>query len=72
MKKRFSYIWLGSLFLIGWVSDGGAPIGAVTLLVMLWLLAGMVGMEIYRREKENERQRKLDQCRMQARQKQIH
>lgn len=61
MKKRFSYIWLGSLFLIGWVSDGGAPIGAVALLVLLWFAAGLICFAVYSREQVNKRQHEFNE-----------
>lgn len=61
MKKRFSYIWLGSLFLIGWASDGGLSLGAVVMLVLLWFAAGLIGFAVYSREQVNKRQHELNE-----------
>ena len=59
--NRFPYIWLVSLFLIGWASDGGLSLGAVVMLVLLWFAAGLIGFAVYSREQVNKRQHKLNE-----------
>lgn len=59
--NRFPCIWLISLFLIGWASDGGLSLGAVVMLVLLWFAAGLIGFAIYSREQVNKRQHELNE-----------
>lgn len=59
--NRFPYIWLCSLFLIGWASDGGLSLGAVVMLVLLWFAAGLIGFAVYSREQVNKRQHDLNE-----------
>lgn len=59
--NRFPYIWLVSLFLIGWASDGGLSIGAVVMLVLLWFAAGLIGFSVYSRDQEAKRQHDLNE-----------
>lgn len=59
--NRFLYIWLISLFLIGWASDGGLSLGAVLILVLLWFAVGLVGFAVYSREQVNKRQHEFNE-----------
>lgn len=61
MKTRFPYIWLISLFLIGWASDGGLSLGAVVMLVLLWFAVGLIGFAVYSRDQEAKRQHDLNE-----------
>ena len=59
--NRFPCIWLISLFLIGWASDGGLSLGVVVMLVLLWFVAGLIGFAVYSREQVNKRQHELNE-----------
>lgn len=61
MKTHFSYIWLCSLFLLGWASDGGLSLGAVVMLWLLWFASGLIGFAVYSREQVNKRQKEINE-----------
>lgn len=67
MKRKVFFAWLMIPFAAAIASDSGAPLGAIACIVLAWIVSSVVWLELYRRHKEAKRQRRMSQCRRQAR-----
>lgn len=67
MKHKLFAAWLSVPFAAAIASDSGAPLGAIACIVLAWIVSSVVWLELYRRHEEAKRQRRMSQCREQAR-----
>lgn len=67
MKSKTFAAWLAIPFAASIVSENGAPLGAIACIVLAWIVSSVVWLELYRRHEEAKRQRRMSQCREQAR-----
>lgn len=67
MKHKLFAAWLSVPFVAAIASDSGAPLGVIACIVLAWIVSTLVWMELYRRHEEEKRQRRMSQCRRQAR-----
>lgn len=67
MKHKLFAAWLAIPFAAAIASDSGAPLGVIACIVLAWIVSTLVWMELYRRHEEEKRQRRMSQCRRQAR-----
>ena len=67
MKSKAFAVWLAIPFAAAIASDSGAPLGVIACIVLVWIVSSVVWLELYRRHEEEKRQRRLDECRRQAR-----
>ena len=67
MKHKFFAVWLAIPFAAAIASDSGAPLGVIACIVLAWIVSSLVWLELYRRHEEEKRQRRMSQCRGQAR-----
>lgn len=67
MKHKLFTAWLAIPFAAAIASDSGAPLGMIACIVLAWIVSSLVWLELYRRHEEENRQRRMSQCRRQAR-----
>ena len=67
MKHKLFAAWLAIPFAAAIASDSGAPLGMIACIVLAWIVSSLVWLELYRRYEEEKRQRRMSQCRRQAR-----
>lgn len=67
MKSKAFAVWLAIPFAAAIASDSGAPLGVIACIVLAWIVSSLVWLELYRRYEEEKRQRRMSQCRRQAR-----
>ncbi len=67
MKSKTFAVWLAIPFAAAIASDSGAPLGVIACIVLAWIVSSLVWLELYRRHEEEKRQRRMSQCRGQAR-----
>lgn len=67
MKSKTFAVWLAIPFAAAIASDSGAPLGVIACIVLAWIVSSLVWLELYRRYEEEKRQRRMSQCRRQAR-----
>ena len=67
MKSKTFAVWLSIPFAAAIASDSGAPLGVIACIVLAWIVSSVVWLELYRRHEEAKRQRRMSQCRRQAR-----
>lgn len=67
MKHKLFAAWLAIPFAAAIASDSGAPLGVIACIVLAWIVSSLVWLELYRRHEEVKRQRRMSQCRRQAR-----
>lgn len=67
MKHKLFAVWLAIPFAAAIASDSGAPLGVIACIVLAWIVSSLVWLELYRRHEEEKRQRRMSQCRRQAR-----
>ena len=67
MKHKLFAAWLAIPFAAAIASDSGAPLGMIACIVLAWIVSALVWLELYRRHEEETRQRRMSQCRRQAR-----
>lgn len=67
MKSKTFAVWLAIPFAAAIASDSGAPLGVIACIVLAWIVSSLVWLELYRRHEEAKRQRRMSQCRGQAR-----
>lgn len=67
MKNKLFAAWLAIPFAAAIASDSGAPLGMIACIVLAWIVSALVWLELYRRHEEEKRQRRMSQCRRQAR-----
>ena len=67
MKHKLFAAWLAIPFAAAIASDSGAPLGVIACIVLAWIVSSLVWLELYRRYEEEKRQRRMSQCREQAR-----
>ena len=67
MKHKLFAAWLAIPFAAAIASDSGAPFGVIACIVLAWIVSSVVWLELYRRHEEAKRQRRMSQCREQAR-----
>lgn len=67
MKHKFFAVWLAIPFAAAIASDSGAPLGMIVCIVLAWIVSAVVWLERYRWHEEAKRQRRMSQCRRQAR-----
>lgn len=67
MKHKLFAAWLAIPFAAAIASDSGAPLGVIACIVLAWIVSSLVWLELYRRYEEEKRQRRMSQCRRQAR-----
>lgn len=67
MKSKTFAVWLAIPFAAAIASDSGAPLGVIACIVLAWIVSAIVWLELYRRYEEEKRQRRMSQCRRQAR-----
>lgn len=67
MKHKLFAVWLAIPFAAAIASDSGAPLGVIACIVLAWIVSSLVWLELYRRYEEEKRQRRMSQCRGQAR-----
>ncbi len=67
MKSKTFAVWLAIPFAASIVSENGAPLGVIACIVLAWIVSAIVWLELYRRYEEEKRQRRMSQCRRQAR-----
>ena len=67
MKHKLFAAWLSVPFAAAIASDSGAPLGVIACIVLAWIVSSLVWLELYRRHEEEKRQRRMSQCRGQAR-----
>lgn len=67
MKHKIFAAWLAIPFAAAIASDSGAPLGMIACIVLAWIVSSLVWLELYRRYEEEKRQRRMSQCRRQAR-----
>lgn len=67
MKHKLFAAWLAIPFAAAIASDSGAPLGVIACIVLAWIVSSLVWLELYRRHEEEKRQRRMSQCRRQAR-----
>ena len=67
MKHKLFAAWLAIPFAAAIVSDSGAPFNVIAWILLAWIVSAIVWLELYRRHEEEKRQRRMSQCRRQAR-----
>lgn len=67
MKRKVFFAWLMIPFAAAIASDSGAPLGVTACILLAWIVSSLVWLELYRRYEEEKRQRRMSQCRRQAR-----
>lgn len=67
MKHKLFAAWLSIPFAAAIASDSGAPLSVIACIVLAWIVSSLVWLELYRRHEEAKRQRRMSQCREQAR-----
>ena len=67
MKRKVFFAWLMIPFAAAIASDSGAPLGVIACILLAWIVPSLVWLELYRRHEEAKRQRRMSQCRRQAR-----
>lgn len=67
MKHKLFAAWLAIPFAAAIASDSGAPLGVIACILLAWIVSSLVWLELYRRHEEEKRQRRMSQCRRQAR-----
>lgn len=67
MKHKLFAAWLAIPFAAAIASDSGAPLGVIACIVLAWIVSSLVWLELYRQHEEEKRQRRMSQCRRQAR-----
>ena len=67
MKSKTFAVWLAIPFAASIVSENGVPFSVVACILLAWIVSALVWLELYRRHEEAKRQRRMSQCREQAR-----
>ena len=67
MKNKLFAAWLAIPFAASIVSENGVPFSVVACILLAWIVSAVVWLELYRRHEEEKRQRRMSQCRRQAR-----
>ncbi|HIV96304.1 MAG TPA: hypothetical protein H9745_01845 [Candidatus Agathobaculum stercoravium] len=67
MKHKLFAAWLAIPFAASIVSENGVPFSVVACILLAWIVSALVWLELYRRHEEEKRQRRMSQCRRQAR-----
>lgn len=67
MKHKLFAAWLAIPFAASIVSENGVPFSVVACILLAWIVSAVVWLELYRRHEEEKRQRRMSQCRRQAR-----
>lgn len=67
MKHKIFAAWLAIPFAASIVSENGVPFSVVACILLAWIVSSLVWLELYRRHEEEKRQRRMSQCRRQAR-----
>ena len=67
MKHKLFAAWFAIPFAASIVSENGVPFSVVACILLAWIVSAVVWLELYRRHEEEKRQRRMSQCRRQAR-----
>lgn len=67
MRTAMKILWLYCLFAAAAASDCGAPVNVVAWIVLAWAISAFIWLELIRRKAEKRDQRRLIQCRSNAR-----
>ena len=55
MKYKLFAAWLAIPFAAAIASDSGAPLGAISCILLAWIVSSVVWLELYRRHEEAKR-----------------